>query len=65
MSQVVNISSFDAINQNIVEVDNDKFDNKWLQQLGHYSHEYTEGIGLTEWHYQPLTELRSTDTDTI
>lgn len=45
MSQVVNISSFDAINQNIVEVDNDKFDNKWLQQLSHYSHEYTEGIG--------------------
>lgn len=44
MSQVVNISSFDAINQNIVEVDNDEFDNNRLQQLSHYSHEYTEGI---------------------
>jgi hypothetical protein len=43
-----------AINQDIVEVYDDKVINEGSEDIIHESHECCRGIAEVEWHYKPL-----------
>jgi hypothetical protein len=44
----------EAINKDVVEVDDHQFADEWAEHLIHYSHKGTQSIRQSKWHHRPF-----------